>query len=334
MKKTWKRFEEWATALQSNIFAWARIKLTALYLLIIILVLGIYSTAMYLSLTANIQNEVIETADQMIRHRIYEAAVDHIQFQILIIDVAIFILAAIGSYVLAGITLKPIKRAHEAQEAFSADASHELRTPLAVMKTDIEVLTRSGETLSENVRAVLGSNLEEINNLTTMTSDLLELSRGKVSKAGPVVVSEVVQQEVAQLQVLAAQKNIALSFSSTGSSTVHGDSHAFSRIFKNIIANALTYTPEAGSITVSVTGSAGHVSIVVSDNGTGISDKDLPHVFKRFYKADNARSGNGTGLGLALTKEIVEQYGGTISIQSTVNKGTIVTVILHLSFIS
>jgi signal transduction histidine kinase len=331
MKKIWKHFEEWATALRSNIFVWARIKLTALYLLIIILTLAVYSTAMYVSLLNNVHSEVFETADQVIRHHIYEAAVDHIQFQILSIDTAIFFIAALGSYLLAGMTLKPIKRSLEAQESFSADASHELRTPLAVMKTDIEVLLRGKEMLSENVRNVLHSNLEEINSLTSMTGDLLELSRGKTAKAEPVVLSTIVQQQVDQLQGLAVQKNIALSFQVSAAAKeaiVNGEMQALGRIFKNSIANALTYTREGGLVTVSIECSYKDISVTVLDNGIGISEKDLPHIFKRFYKADNARSGQGTGLGLALAKDIVDQYRGTILIKSELNKGTAVVITL------
>ncbi|MDB5254702.1 MAG: histidine kinase [Candidatus Nomurabacteria bacterium] len=331
MKKAWKHFEEWAIALRSNIFVWTRIKLTALYLLIIILTLAIYSAAMYFSLINNVRHEFVETADQVIRHQVYEAAVDHIQFQIITIDIVIFLFASIGSYILAGVTLKPVKRSLEAQEAFSADASHELRTPLAVMKTEIEVLLRSKEMLSENVKNVLRSNLEELNNLTTMTSDLLELSRGKSVKAGPLILSTIVQQQVSQLQGLAVQKKIELSFTASLASkeaVINGEKQALGRIFKNIIANALTYTREGGLVTVSVERSYKDVLVTIVDNGIGISEKDLPHIFKRFYKADNARSGSGTGLGLALTKDIVEQYHGTINIKSELGNGTIVVVTL------
>ncbi len=334
MKKTWKRFVAWVTDLQSNLFTWARIKLTALYLLIIVATLAVYSTAMYFSLLANLRDQTVDTANQMLRHQIFDNGIDHIQLQIFAIDAVTFIIAAIGSYWLAGATLKPIKKTLEAQEAFSADASHELRTPLAVMKTDIEVLLRSKETLSSNVTSVLESNLEEITTLTTMTSDLLELSRGKYKGGENVSIGSLLQDEIAKLQTLADQKNIRLVFENTNDVlTIKGSKEGLRRAFKNIVANAIAYTPADGTVTITTESLKENILIKISDNGIGINQKDLPHIFDRFYKADNARTQtkNGSGLGLAIAKQIVEQYHGTIAIDSVIGEGTDVTITLPRS---
>jgi two-component system sensor histidine kinase CiaH len=331
MKKTWKRFAAWAIDLQSNLFTWARIKLTALYLLIIIATLTVYSTAMYFSLLGNIQNEASDTTNPFLRHQIFDTGIDHIQLQIFIIDAITFIIAAIGSYWLAGATLKPIKKTLEAQEAFSADASHELRTPLAVMKTDIEVLLRSKEVFSPNVTNVLKSNLEEITILTTMTSDLLELSRGNNKAGEDVSINVLLQEESTKLQTLAQQKDVSLVCeNSTDVLLAEGNKEGLRRVFKNIIANAITYTPAQGIVTIIVENLKEKILITISDNGIGIDQKDLPHIFDRFYKADNARTHakNGSGLGLAIAKRIIEQYKGSITIESTLGKGTDVKIIV------
>ncbi len=316
MKKILKQCVAWATGLRSNLFAWARIKLTALYLLIIVATLVVYSTAMYFSL---------------LRHVRGEAGIDHLQLQIGIIDVITFIVAAVGSYWLAGATLRPIKKALDAQEAFSADASHELRTPLAVMKTEIEVLLRSKETFSPEVTKTLNSTLEEIGTLTTMTTDLLELSRGRQARNEQVALPAVIQNEVETLQALARAKHIDLACTLAGPATVRGNAERLGRAFKNVIANAITYTPEQGRVTVALRVAHHQTIVTISDNGIGISEHDLPQVFTRFYKADAARAAHGSGLGLAIAKQIVEQYQGTIAIQSEQGKGTTVTITLPIS---
>jgi signal transduction histidine kinase len=329
MKKTSKRFAAWVTGLRSNVFGWARISITALYLLIILLVLSVYSAAIYFSLLKNIQDQFDAVTNTAVHYKLLDHAIDGIQLQIFLIDIGIFVIAALGSYWLAGVTLKPVKRALEAQEAFSADASHELRTPLTVMKTDIEVLLRSTVSLPPEAIAVLRSNLEEITSLTNMTNELLELSRSRQTSRQHIELHAILQEEIAILQSLARQKNISLVYESSSTPILEGDRRAIARVIKNVIANAITYTPRDGSVTVSLKEASNQAVVTVIDNGIGISAHDLEHVFKRFYKADNARneSATGSGLGLAIVKQIIEHHGGKISIKSIVEKGTTVTIV-------
>lgn len=327
MKKNWKRFEVWVTGSRSNIFQRTRIRLTVIYLVIIIITLIVYSTALYFALLNNVRHEVIETADQVLRHQIFDSAIDHIQLQIFIIDAITFSIAAIGSYWLAGINLRPINEALKAQEDFSSDASHELRTPLAVMKTDIEVLLRNKENISEEIRTVLQSNLEEINKLSFMTSELLELARGKEKVLHTVFIQQVIEEEMALLQSLAAKKNILLQLEGSSNKSLLADKGALARVFKNIIANAITYTNVGGMVKVIIQDIVEETIVSIIDNGIGMTEHDLTHIFKRFYKADN-QSKSGSGLGLAIAKHIVEQYDGTITVQSRVHNGTTVIITL------
>lgn len=330
MKKTLKRFAGWVTALQSNIFIWARISFTVLYLLIILVVLSVYSVAMYFSLLRNLQDQFNLLSNTPTHYILIDHVIDTLQVQIVLIDIGTFIVAAIGSYWLAGVTLRPVKRALEAQATFSADASHELRTPLAVMKTDIEVLLRSKTILAPEAINVLKSNLEEINLLSKMTAELLELSRGKHTIHEELIVNAIAAEEVQKLQSLARQKNISLLFEGNSSSVIIGDHHAIARVIKNIVANAIAYTPSGGTVAVNVQEQGTNIVISIRDTGIGIDKKDLPHIFNRFYKTDTARKENdtGSGLGLAIAKQIVERYRGTIVIQSTVHEGTTVIITL------
>ncbi len=331
MKTIWKRFEAWVTDLRSNIFSWARISITVLYLLIIILTLIVYSGAMYFSLVHNIRDQINLTGQQFGHNHIFEEAVERVQLQIIIIDVITFLVAAAGSYWLAGVTLRPIKRALEAQEAFSADASHELRTPLAVMKTDIEVLLRGNPDMSREVVTTLQSNLEEISRLSTTTTELLEFSRGRNTLHAIIPLHDLVKKEIEGLQSLAVQKGIALSFESSLPLQVKGDSHTLSRLFKNIIANALTHTSTGGTVTVTLREKESHAAVIITDTGTGIPAEDIPHIFKRFYKVHSSRATAGSGLGLAIAKQITDQHHGSITLESQLGVGTTVTILLPSS---
>lgn len=330
MKKILKRFAAWVTGLQSNIFIWARISFTVLYLLIILVVLSVYSVAMYFSLLKNLQDQFNLLSNTPTHYILIDHVIDALQVQIVLIDIGTFIVAAIGSYWLAGVTLRPVKRALEAQATFSADASHELRTPLAVMKTDIEVLLRGKTSLAPEVVNVLKSNLEEINLLSKMTAELLELSRGKHATHEELMVNTIASEEVQKLQSLARQKDIALSYEGSSASAIIGDHHAIARVIKNVVANAIAYTPAGGTVMVTVQEQSNNIIVSVRDTGVGIHKKDLPHIFNRFYKTDTARKENdtGSGLGLAIAKQIVERYRGTIAIHSTIQEGTTVIITL------
>ncbi len=328
MANIWRHCVEWVTALRSNLFTWARIKLTAVYLLIILIILGAYSTVLFVGLKRNIRQNTDLTQEQ--EHHIVEKAIDHIQALITTIDIIMFLFAAVGSYWLAGITLRPIRNSLLAQTTFSADASHELRTPLAVMKTDIEVLLRSREPLPESATRVLQSNLEEINFMSTMTDQLLQLSRTQAVRQPmeSIDLADVLHEVTQKFEALADEKNVHLKFGVIQSAFVIGNRPSIIRIVQNIIANAIAYTLAGGSVTVALR-TADDVSLItVADTGIGISAKDLPHVFKRFYKVDSSRttSASSSGLGLALAKQLAEDNHGSIAIVSELGQGTTVTV--------
>jgi signal transduction histidine kinase len=105
-----------------------------------------------------------------------------------------------------------------------------------------------------------------------------------------------------------------------------GDIKKMQRIVTNILENAIKYTPEQGTVTVSAMAQNGQVQIVVKDSGIGISEKDLPHIFERFYRCDRSRTQGGVGLGLSLAKSFVKSMNGKIEVNSTMSMGSIFTV--------
>ena len=114
----------------------------------------------------------------------------------------------------------------------------------------------------------------------------------------------------------------------SGSLPVYGDLHGLRRLVVNLLDNAVKYTPAGGTVTVSVQEHQGHVLVSVDDTGAGISEDDLPHIFKRFYRCDQSRSQAGVGLGLSLAKAIARTHGGNITATSVIGKGSRFTVIL------
>lgn len=350
MENIWRRSGEWVTVLKSDLFTWARIKLTLLYLLIITVILAIFSAVLFYNLRGHIKHDFDrnlppsflvnpyspQNQSQMRdRESVIEDAVERIGSDIITVDLLVFIISAILSYLLAGYTLKPIAEALEAQKAFSADASHELRTPLTVMRNDIEVLLRSKKNLDPQIREILQSNIEEIESMSEMTVDLLELARNQ--KHLPLEfqkfrISELIYRNIEKFKAVAAEKNIQIHSEKIENLEFTGNKYEIDRIIKNLLANAIVYT-DRGDITISLYRENTKIVFCIEDTGVGISDKDLPYIFERFYKADASRTGGkktGSGLGLAIVKQIVERHKGKIEVSSIVNKGTKFYVYLPL----
>ena len=338
MASIYKRYGAWVTALRSDLFKWARVKLTATYVIIIVIILAVFSVILYANLAEHLRHDLDKHTEYTVSNseeNPVEDAIERLETSIITADIVVLLVTGALSYWLAGYTLKPIRKALDAQTRFSAEASHELRTPLAVMRTGTEVLLRGNHNLPGEAKQVLETNLEEINLMSAMTEQLLELSRGKnvrPEKLDRLNLTKVVQETIGKLNKLAAKKEIKLSSENFVDAFVNGKKDDLERMLKNIIVNSITYTPNNGSIVVSVFNKRGFAEISVIDTGIGIAEKDMPHIFEAFYKADQSRvpvdNQPGAGLGLAIVKQIVEQHHGTIEIKSLLNKGA--TVIIRL----
>jgi heavy metal sensor kinase len=233
--------------------------------------------------------------------------------------------------------LARLDRAFEAQRRFTADASHEICTPLTILKGETEVALLERRTPRE-YEALLRSNLEEIERLSKLTNDLLWLAR---SDAGEqqfekelLFLSELVTDVVKRLRPTADERGVSLRAELTEMVLAEGDHAAVQGIVYNLIGNALRYTPRGGSVRVALRHSAdGAARLEVSDTGMGIPPEALPHVFERFYRADNARAHepNGSGLGLAICRAMAAAHGGRIEVESALGKGSRFTLILPAS---
>lgn len=329
MATLFRRFGEWVIGWRSDLFTWARLKLSVLYLLIIVAILFLFNATFYATFRdQRRENHHFQSVEEQ---TFYDQAVDQIRFSLFFIDGVIFVVAAGLSYTLAGYTLKPIKEVLETQAAFVADASHELRTPLTILLTNTEIILKNTPALPEKTRHLLKVNKEEILSLSTMAEKLLTLSRGENMKPelfAPLDLAELIKATVEKFKNVAQAKKLRLTITELEPATVRGDRDSLEHLLKNILANAITYTPAGGKITVALTNASDQTTIEVADTGIGIAEKDLPHIFKRFYKVDAARTDTkaGSGLGLAIVKQIVENHHGTMNVRSTVGQGTIVSV--------
>lgn len=323
----------WVIALKANVFWWARFKLTLLYVLIITVIVSLFSILFYYTILDAIEANLAQSlADPFFQVVIFRDVSERARNLIIIADGLILILSAILSYFLAGRTLRPIQTAMQLQHQFTADASHELRTPLAILKTDMEVALRQTNWQVADLHRILRSDLEEVNRLARLAEQLLFLLKREdtsiIEAKQPIDLSEVAQHIVQKLQLIAAHKRITLQLTVADPGSVSGNRSQLEAVLLNLLQNALDYTPSSGRISVQVLAQVGTMQLVVQDSGSGIPQADLPHLFKRFYKADKARNYKvgGAGLGLAIVQAIVQEHQGTITIASVVSQGTTVTV--------
>lgn len=217
---------------------------------------------------------------------------------------------------------------------FSADIAHELRTPLNNLLGGIEVAL-SRPRAAEDYRDTLVSSVEECGRLARLIDNLLFLARAEAPKA--VITREWLDlgAELATLcnfyEAAAHEAGVQLTVAAQSQAAAEVNRLLFQRAVNNLIANALAHTPPGGSVTLSAMADETTGVVEVVDTGCGIAATDLPHVFDRFYRVDQARqSGEGAhahvGLGLSLVKSIVELHGGAVDISSELGRGTNVTL--------
>lgn len=210
---------------------------------------------------------------------------------------------------------------------FSADLAHELRTPIANIRGEGEVALTRARTADE-YREVIESSVGECERLSGIVDNLLFLARAEAAEGhiqrvmfdGRVAVEKI----AAFYEPIAEEHHTTLTCSGRGE--VYADPMLFGRAVSNLVENALRYTPDEGRIRISVAAGPADSQISVEDSGCGIATEHLPRVFDRFYRAESSRSSQGSGLGLALVKSITDLHGGSATVTSEVDRGTIVVL--------
>lgn len=232
--------------------------------------------------------------------------------------------------------LDTIEATLEEEKQFTADASHELRTPIAVVIAQSEYGMLEDSTDDERKEA-LEVILEQGNKMSVLVSQLLMMSRsehaGRTAQYERVNVTKVAETVAGELQAKAKEKNIEVITELSPELYVYAEQMGMTRIFVNLIENAIQYGRKGGFIRVKLEQAEREIVCRISDNGIGIKPEHLPNIFKRFYRADKARtSGNEVhaGLGLSMVQILMKNYGGKIEAESIFGEGTTFTLYFPL----
>jgi len=214
---------------------------------------------------------------------------------------------------------------------FSTDVSHELRTPLTVVRGQLEVAMFTAETVDQ-YRDAMADALEGVERLSNIVRALLMLSQAESGQLAlqktELNLAELVRDLVDQHQIPAEAEGVRLSATLPGNCPVSADRIQIERLVSNLLGNAIKYTPAGGTVKLSLIPSFDQVKLIVEDTGVGISPEHLPHIFDRFYRVPSADAEKGLGLGLSFVAWIAKAHGGTVTVESTLEKGTQFTVLL------
>lgn len=339
-------------------FQSARLKLTFWYILIIAIISILFSIAFYKASTQEFDrirrihtfriehpNDfptqpfrlfIQRSEPNLVDPRFIDNAEQRITLSLIVINLAILIISSLAAYFLAGRTLKPIQEMVDEQNRFITDSSHELRTPLTSLKTEIEVSLRDKKLKLENVKKLLESNLEEVNNLKLLSDNLIKLTQYNKANGNlifeKVALTQIMDEAIKKVTSLAKHKKIIIK-NNIDKYNLKADKQSLTEVFVILLDNAIKYSPTKSTIKLTTEKIDHSILIKFIDQGIGIAPEDIPHLFDRFYRADKSRTKKdypGYGLGLAIAKKIIDEHKGIIRVSSEVGKGTAFNILLPL----
>jgi len=232
--------------------------------------------------------------------------------------------------------LDGLHRSFTQQREFLANAAHELKTPVAILKSTLQSLLQRPRTADE-YRAGLEEALDDMARLEKLLHSMLRLARAEQWASGnlrrdlaAVDVGMTCQLAIERLQTVAQQRDVKIDFTTNGPIRLPADPDDLELVWSNLLENAIRFSPQGETVRMKVHSSNGHGYVEVADRGPGIPASELPRIFERFHRADASRARNtgGYGLGLAISKALVEAYGGTIEPHSGTGEGTRMIVTL------
>jgi two-component system, OmpR family, sensor kinase len=222
-----------------------------------------------------------------------------------------------------------VQNVNDLQRRFLADASHELRTPLTIMLSSLELLRKEQGSDPEFQTVALDNMYVEAQRMTRLVTQLLMLARTDAATPfarEPLLIVDLISEVYGQgCQGWPATRKITMEcqgLETLDDAVVAGNADYLKQVFMIVLENAWKYTPDGGKVMLIGERNNREVVVTIADTGIGISQDDLPRLFERFYRALNARSQPGMGLGLSIALGIVEQHGGTITVESVLGKGS------------
>jgi two-component system sensor histidine kinase CiaH len=274
--------------------------------------------------------EFSDEAREILNER-FEDAKEGLLLRLILINMFIFAGGIVFSYYLARRTLGPIEAAMESQSRFVSDASHELRTPLAVIQATNEVALRKPKISDADARKILNQNIAEVERLNNLSDSLLDLlkNQNKIINLVSVNLLDITDQAQEIIKPKSEAKNIKI-INNVKPANVKSDFSSAVRILTIYLENAVKYSPAKSKITISSQHKDGKYTINVEDNGPGIKESDIPHIFDRFYRSDSSRTNNedvdGYGLGLSIAKQVAENINAQLEVQSNIGKGSVFSI--------
>jgi two-component system phosphate regulon sensor histidine kinase PhoR len=221
-----------------------------------------------------------------------------------------------------------------ARKEFLSNVSHELRTPLSSIKLMLETVVESPD--DEAADLFLPQVLAQVDRLAALVGQLLDQARAESGQLKlnlrEISLEDVAHPIVATFEPQASNKGVRLELKETRPVRVEADPDRLAQVFVNLIDNALRHTHSGGTVTIEIDANGNDAIMRVRDTGVGIPYRDLPHIFERFYVVDRSRTreSGGAGLGLAIVKGIVDAHGGSVSTESMLGSGTVLTVRLPI----
>jgi signal transduction histidine kinase len=227
-----------------------------------------------------------------------------------------------------------VQQSRQQQRDFLANVSHELKTPLTSIQGFAQAILDGAAAIPGDAAQVIYDEAGRMRRLVEELLDLARIESGQTILRREIVnLSDLLFHIVKQFEIRAAEQTVTLTTNLSPVANVVGDPDRLAQVFTNLLENALTHTPDGGTVTVSCAPAPGGVQAVVQDTGKGIPAEDISRIFERFYQADKSRTrsdAKGTGLGLTISKEIVTALGGTISVESRDGHGAAMYIWLPL----
>lgn len=207
--------------------------------------------------------------------------------------------------------------------------AHDLRSPITRIR-GIAEMTLLSKTSKHNYEEMAASTIEECDNLIGMIDTMLDISEAEAGVADihieDIDLNALIVDARELFRPIAEEKAVTINTNLPDAVRLRGDKYKLQRVVTNLLENSIKYTPAGGDVSINVVVGSSLIDIIVKDSGMGISEKDLPLIFDRFYRGDKSRSQSGIGLGLSQVKAFVNILGGTVNVISTPNKGSIFTI--------
>ena len=230
------------------------------------------------------------------------------------------------SLVLSGFAVKPVKTAWEQQKQFVADASHELKTPLTVILANNNIMMSHTENCVKDEMQWLESTEEEAQHMKKLIDQMLFLAKSDAGETNvemsDVDFSEIVEGASLNFEPVAFEKNVMIDGQIESGITLRGNATQLNQLTHILIDNAVKYSAENSTVTITLSKSGDTTEFSVNNHGTVIAQDDLEHIFDRFYRAEKSRTTKGYGLGLSIAQKIVQGMNGKLTAESNEQDGT------------